>query len=121
VDPALNTIHLLLGQANAEYRLHNQKTGIQHCLQLSSNLVAIMGTGEGKSMMWQVGAKLQPHIKNVVVISSSANLAAQYPRAKDMGLFAGHFCFSEHKDAKHTFSDKNLIFVAMETAADQCF
>lgn len=121
VDVALNAIRLLLAQPDAEYRSKNQKAGIQHCLQLSSNLVAVMSTGEGKSMMWQVCAKLQQHIKNVVIISSSANLMAQLQRAKDMGLSAGSFRFSDHKDSKHSFGDKNLIFVAMETAADQRF
>jgi superfamily II DNA helicase RecQ len=56
-------------------------------------MVVVMGTGEGKSMLWQVPAKLQPHIKNVVVISSAANLVNQHKRALDMGLKAYHYRF----------------------------
>jgi hypothetical protein len=122
VDVALDAIRGLLGKPDAEYRSENQEKAIQHCLKMHSNLVAIMSTGEGKSMTWQVCAKLQPHIKNVVVISSAANLIAQCKRAKDMGLKAHHFTFSDQKtSAAEAFGNHNLIFVAMETAANGRF
>ena len=94
---------------------------IQHCLHLTSNLVAVMGTGEGKSMAWQVCAKLQPHIKNVVIISSATNLVNQCKRAKDMGLKAHLFRFSENKGSSIPLEENNLIFVGMETAGDRRF
>ena len=121
VDEALNAIRLLLHNHQAEYRSENQKMTIQHCLHLTSNLVAVMGTGEGKSMAWQVCAKLQPHIKNVVIISSATNLVNQCKRAKDMGLKAHLFRFSENKGSSIPLEENNLIFVGMETAGDRRF
>ena len=50
-----------------------------------------MGTGEGKSMLWQVPVRLQLHIKNVMVISSAANLVDQHKRAIVMGVEACHY------------------------------
>jgi len=64
---------------------------IQHCLELNSNMVVVMGTGEGKSMLWQVPVRLQLHIKNVMVISSAANLVDQHKRAIVMGVEACHY------------------------------
>jgi hypothetical protein len=121
VDVTLNAMRSLLGKPEAEYRSENQQMGIQHCLELNSNMVVVMGTGEGKSMLWQVPAKLQPHIKNVVVISSAANLVNQHKRAIDMGLKAYHYRFSKDKGSGIPFEDNNLIFVGMETAGDSRF
>ena len=80
-----------------------------------------MGTGEGKSMTWQVCGRLQPTIKNVVIISSAATLVNQYNRAKDMGLNACLYRFSESKGSGAPFEANNLIFVGMETAGDGRF
>jgi hypothetical protein len=124
VDVSLDSIRLLLKQPEAEYRSENQKMTIQHCLEMTSNVVSVMGTGEGKSMAWQVPARLQPHIKNVVIISSAANLVNQYQRAKDMGLKAHLFRFSDNKGPSApfaSFEENNLIFVGMETAGDRRF
>jgi superfamily II DNA helicase RecQ len=81
-----NLITLLLHSHQAEYQSENQKMTIQHCLHLTLNLVAVMGIGEGKSMAEQVCARLQPHIKNVVIISLATNLVNQCKQAKDMGF-----------------------------------
>ena len=121
IDVTLNAVRLLLKQPEAEYRSENQRLGLRHCLELNSNLVVVMGTGEGKSMLWQVPAKLQPHIKNVVLISSAANLINQYNRAKDMGLKAYRYRFSDDKGSGIPFENHNLIFVGMETAGDRRF
>ena len=105
----------------AEYRsLHQQQT-IQACLGMTSNVVSVMGTGKGKSMVWQVCAKLQPTIKNVVILSSAANLVNQYERAKDMGLAACLYRFTETKGSGALLESNNLIFVGMETAGDHRF
>ena len=88
---------------------------------MSSNVVAVMGTGEGKSMAWQVCARLQPTIKNVVIISSAVTLVNQYNRAKDMGLNACLYQFSESQGSGAPFEANNLIFVSMETAGDGQF
>jgi hypothetical protein len=121
VDVVLNTMRLLLKKPTTEYRSIYQQQTIQACLALASNVVAVMGTGEGKSMAWQVCGRLQPNIKNVVIISSAANLVNQYQRAKDMGLDACLYRFSESKGSGTLFEAHNLIFVGMETAADSRF
>jgi hypothetical protein len=121
VDIALNAMRLLLRKPTVEYRSTYQRQTIQACLALSSNVVAVMGTGEGKSMAWQVCGKLQPSIKNVIIISSAANLVNQHRRAKDMGLDACLFRFSEGKGSETMFERNNLIFAGMETAGDSRF
>jgi hypothetical protein len=121
VDIALNAMRLLLRKPTIEYRSTYQRQTIQACLALSSNVVAVMGTGEGKSMAWQVCGKLQPSIKNVIIISSAANLVNQHRRAKDMGLDACLFRFREGKGSETMFERNNLIFVGMETAGDSRF
>jgi hypothetical protein len=121
VDVTLNAVRLLLGDGNAEYRSENQKRLIEECLRMNSNVVGVMGTGEGKSLAWQVAAKLQPEIKTVVIISSAANLVNQYERAKGMGLKAHLYRFGDSKGSGAPFEENNLIFVGMETAGDRRF
>jgi len=112
IDVTLNAVRLLLKQPEAEYRSENQRLGLRHCLELNSNLVVVMGTGEGKACYGKFQRKLQPHIKNVVLISSAANLINQYNRAKDMGLKAYRYRFSDDKDLE--FHLKTTISYLLE-------
>jgi len=116
-----DTIRELLNIPDAEIRSDSQLRSIEAALHLRSNLVSVMATGEGKSMIWQVCARKQPQIRTVVVISSAATLQEQLTKAKKMGLEPLHFKWSGTKEHERHFGNSNLVFVAMETAADGRF
>lgn len=120
-DTILHAIQHLLNNPEAQIRSESQLKSIETTISLQSNLVSVMATGEGKSMIWQVAAYLQPQIRNVVVISSAANLTEQVSKAEKMGLKPLHFRFGGREDNERHFGKSNLIFVAMETAGDRRF
>lgn len=120
-ETILKAIRHLLGNPEAQIRSEGQLRSIEAALQLQSNLVSVMATGEGKSMIWQTCAYLQPGVRNVVVVPSAANLSEQFSRAEKMGLKPLHFKFGGRTPQEHHFGESNLVFVAMETAADRRF
>lgn len=90
-----------------------------HALKTKENIVAILPTGCGKSTAWMVAALARPDEMTVVIVSFKGLLEQHLQNAKDQGCKAVKWTAKDKVILRPR--DKNLLFVACETAASSAF
>jgi hypothetical protein len=113
---ALRTMRTALGNPLANWRSDEQRDTVLEALAMEHNVVSVMKTGAGKSMTWIIPALIQPAIKTVVVVPYHRLLEQHLANAVKMGCKAMRWTVKTGP-----IGDKNLIFVAMESAASVKF
>ena len=90
-----------------------------HTLEMKENIMAILPTGCGKSTAWMVAALARPDETMVVIVPFKGLLEQHLQNARDRGCKAMKWT-AKDKDIPSP-DDKNLLFMACETAASSVF
>jgi superfamily II DNA helicase RecQ len=67
MEEALNTLRRLYG-VTAQWRTANQEKAIKSMVNGHSQVIAILGTGEGKSLLYQLTSQLPEAATTVVLL-----------------------------------------------------
>ena len=116
------TIHAMLQQLHgpgAKPKSQAQFDLCVHSLRTKENIVAILPTGGGKSTAWMVVALARPDETAVVIVPFKGLLEQHLKNAKEHGCKAVKWTARDKVIPRP--GDKNLLFVACETAVSSTF
>jgi Superfamily II DNA helicase len=110
---AKNILRHLLKKPNADWSCEEQRKGVLEALRLKNDIVAVMKTGSGKTMIPVIPAMMEQRLITVIVLPLKSLVADYVRRFTDMGipfqLFMGHK--TQRLDGIH-----NIILVSADMA-----
>jgi len=110
---ALCILRKLVGNKDATWSSEEQKQGVQAVLGLETDVLAIMNTGSGKTMLALIPALLEPGQATVIVLPLKSLMTDYKRRLDDLNIPYEHF---QGAKTKQLSGSKNLILVSADIA-----
>ena len=110
---ALGILRRLVGDEAATWSSEEQRQGVQAVLELKTDVLAIMNTGSGKTMLALIPALLEPGQATVVVLPLKSLMTDYKRRLDDLNIPYEHF---QGAKTKQLSGSKNLILVSADIA-----
>ncbi|KAJ6451207.1 hypothetical protein C8R45DRAFT_1113746 [Mycena sanguinolenta] len=118
---ALALLRQLLNNPDAQWKSRAQQECVKRALARDDRLIAVLNTGEGKSMIYLIPTLVEPNMVTVVVCPNKSLLDDQLQSCQALGIKAMQWkaeYFTEHGDIP---DDISIIYVALETAVCTSF
>jgi hypothetical protein len=85
---ARDGIRQVIGDENAREKSAEQLEALVACLERKEDLNVVLGTGGGKSLLWQATAKLCPEDASIIVVPYKQLLAEHLAKSLSLGIVA---------------------------------
>lgn len=117
---ALNKLREVLHKSSAEWSCPGQKRSVMAVLNGTADVVSIMATGSGKTMLVLLPVLLEPHLITVVIVPLKA-LLMDYSRRLDNFGISYELYTTSHHTSKPLQGSTNLILLTIEQARKRAF
>ena len=109
IRSALYYLRRAVKNPNAQYKSPEQQQLIENTFGPGDNILAILPTGVGKSLCWEVPVLSEPNTKTIVFTPFVSLINDQLRRASNLGIKAMHW-------TSHRFPTKDvqLVFISWE-------
>lgn len=110
IRSALHWLRVTLKDPTATYRSPEQQELIENTFGACDNIVAVIPTGGGKSLAWEVVVQSETNTHTVVFTPFLSLIRDQLRRAEALGIKAMHW-----KAHNIVSDDTQLVFLSWET------